>query len=158
MTIHKSQGKTFDRITIDIGSGAFSHGQVYVALSRSRAFNGIVLNNPIKDSDIIVDQRIIEFYKSKSISQHRELPIAYEDDDPILEELKKAIDSGESVKIVYRNFNGEISERVVSDICFTQEFDESSIVPQHIKAYRHLRNEERSLKINRIKNIERLQE
>lgn len=68
------------------------------------------------------------------------------------------MDSGESVKIVYGNFNGEISERVLSDICFTQKFDESSIVPQHIKAVCHLRNEERSFKIDRIIHIKKIQD
>jgi ATP-dependent exoDNAse (exonuclease V) alpha subunit len=63
MTIHKSQGKTFDKITIDIGSGAFAHGQIYVALSRCTTFEGIVLNNEIKEKDIIVDPRVVDFYK-----------------------------------------------------------------------------------------------
>ena len=40
VTIHKSQGKTFDRVVIDIGRGAFAHGQVYVALSRCTNFAG----------------------------------------------------------------------------------------------------------------------
>ena len=43
VTIHKSQGKTFDRVVIDIGRGAFAHGQVYVALSRCTSFAGIAL-------------------------------------------------------------------------------------------------------------------
>ena len=34
MTIHKSQGQTFDKVVIDLGRGAFAHGQTYVALSR----------------------------------------------------------------------------------------------------------------------------
>jgi len=62
MTIHKSQGKTFDKVVIDIGGGAFSHGQTYVALSRCKTLDGIVLNKEIKQSDIIVDKRIIDYY------------------------------------------------------------------------------------------------
>ena len=38
ITIHKSQGKTFDHVVVDVGNGAFAHGQVYVALSRCRSF------------------------------------------------------------------------------------------------------------------------
>lgn len=66
ITIHKSQGKTFDQIKIDLGRGAFEYGQTYVALSRCRTLNGIVLQNPIKPSDILVDPRIIDFYETKS--------------------------------------------------------------------------------------------
>ncbi|MEP7266707.1 MAG: AAA family ATPase [Saprospiraceae bacterium] len=65
ITIHKSQGKTFDKINIDLGHGAFEFGQTYVALSRCRTLNGIVLNRPLHPNDILVDPRINEFYESK---------------------------------------------------------------------------------------------
>jgi ATP-dependent exoDNAse (exonuclease V) alpha subunit len=64
MTIHKSQGKTFDKVLIDIGTGAFSHGQTYVALSRCKTLEGIVLNKEIRPADVIVDERVISYYKS----------------------------------------------------------------------------------------------
>lgn len=63
ITIHKSQGKTFDSVIIDVGYGAFAHGQVYVALSRCRTLEGVVLNTPIQKKDIIVNQRVAEYYK-----------------------------------------------------------------------------------------------
>jgi ATP-dependent DNA helicase PIF1 len=65
ITIHKSQGKTFDRVVIDLGKGAFEHGQTYVALSRCRTLGGIVLRQPIRPSDIMTDERVIDFYKSE---------------------------------------------------------------------------------------------
>ncbi len=61
ITIHKSQGQTFDKVIIDLGDGAFTHGQVYVALSRCRYLDGIILKRPIIHSDIIFDKRIYEF-------------------------------------------------------------------------------------------------
>lgn len=61
VTIHKSQGKTFDKVVIDLGHGAFAHGQLYVALSRCRSLDGIVLKSPIRSRDVIVDRRIVEF-------------------------------------------------------------------------------------------------
>lgn len=67
ITIHKSQGQTFDNVTIDVGGGAFAHGQIYVALSRCRTLEGITLNQRIKRSDIIVDKRIIEFYNKVTL-------------------------------------------------------------------------------------------
>lgn len=63
ITIHKSQGKTFDRIIIDLGRGAFEHGQTYVALSRCRSLEGIVLKQPLRMSDIRTDERIVAFYE-----------------------------------------------------------------------------------------------
>jgi ATP-dependent exoDNAse (exonuclease V) alpha subunit len=62
ITIHKSQGKTFDRVIIDLGGGAFESGQTYVALSRCRRLGGIYLKNKISPKDIFVDPAIVEFY------------------------------------------------------------------------------------------------
>jgi ATP-dependent exoDNAse (exonuclease V) alpha subunit len=62
LTIHKSQGLTFDKIIIDIGRGAFASGQLYVALSRCRSLEGIFLKKKMSMSDIIVDNDIIQFY------------------------------------------------------------------------------------------------
>lgn len=66
ITIHKSQGKTFDNIKIDLGKGAFEYGQTYVALSRCRTLGGIELLNKIRPRDIMVDPMIIDFYETKS--------------------------------------------------------------------------------------------
>lgn len=63
ITIHKSQGKTFDKVIIDLGKGAFEHGQTYVALSRCRTLEGIILKKRIQPKDIMVDDRIVDFYE-----------------------------------------------------------------------------------------------
>lgn len=61
VTIHKSQGQTYDRAIIDLGSRAFSAGQVYVALSRLTSLDGLFLTRAIRPSDIIVDERVRDF-------------------------------------------------------------------------------------------------
>ncbi len=61
ITIHKSQGKTFDRVVIDLGNGSFASGQTYVALSRCRTFEGIRLKKPIRKSDVKVDRQVHRF-------------------------------------------------------------------------------------------------
>ena len=60
ITVHKSQGLTFDRAIIDV-QRAFTHGQTYVALSRCRTLEGLVLNAPLPMSAIIRDGAVDEY-------------------------------------------------------------------------------------------------
>ncbi|WP_289871025.1 AAA family ATPase [uncultured Duncaniella sp.] len=64
LTIHKSQGLTFNNVIIDIGRGAFTGGQTYVALSRCRSFEGMTLRSTVADRDIFVNPAIINFSRS----------------------------------------------------------------------------------------------
>lgn len=61
VTIHKAQGKTFDRIIVDFDRGTFAHGQAYVALSRCTSLSGLVLTQPIQPRHLILDRRVIDF-------------------------------------------------------------------------------------------------
>ena len=63
MTIHKSQGMTLENYAIDLGSGAFGEGQVYVALSRAKSLESIQLRKPISMSDVKVHPVVREFYR-----------------------------------------------------------------------------------------------
>ncbi|HNI43107.1 MAG: AAA family ATPase [Chitinophagales bacterium] len=68
ITIHKSQGKTFEKIVVDLGyNGAFAPGQVYVALSRCTTLEGLVLRKPIKPQDIKIDERILRFAEQSQL-------------------------------------------------------------------------------------------
>jgi len=62
ITIHKSQGLTFEKAIID-AQGAFAHGQTYVALSRCKSLEGLVLKSKINSSQIISDSNVISFNK-----------------------------------------------------------------------------------------------
>lgn len=64
VTIHKSQGKTFDNVYVDFGQGTFAHGQAYVALSRCRSLSGLSLKKHVSPSHIKVDWRIVDFLKN----------------------------------------------------------------------------------------------
>lgn len=61
VTIHKSQGKTLERVVIDLGRGAFAPGQVYVALSRCRRLEDVVLARPLRPQELMVDPQIRAF-------------------------------------------------------------------------------------------------
>ncbi len=60
VTIHKSQGLTFDRCVID-AVDAFAHGQVYVALSRCKTLDGIVLSSPVRANGLGADPAVLNF-------------------------------------------------------------------------------------------------
>ncbi len=80
ITIHKSQGLTFEKAVIDAGK-AFAPGQVYVALSRCTSLEGMVLHSRINSNSLFADGRIVQFTKSI-------LPLA--DLQQELEQAKKA--------------------------------------------------------------------
>jgi len=61
VTIHKSQGATYERAIIDLGTRVFSPGQTYVALSRLTSLDGLYLTRPLRPSDIIVDENVRRF-------------------------------------------------------------------------------------------------
>lgn len=65
ITIHKSQGLTFDHAIID-ASASFSHGQTYVALSRCRTLEGLVLERPLTPNAIINDVTVNEYMRRQS--------------------------------------------------------------------------------------------
>lgn len=61
VTIHKSQGATYERAIVDLGSRVFSPGQTYVALSRLTSLEGLYLTRPLRPNDIIVDPNVRRF-------------------------------------------------------------------------------------------------
>lgn len=94
ITIHKSQGLTFDQINLHTGTGAFVNGQLYTALSRCRSLDGINLKRRIKKTDIIEDKRLIDFYKS--------LVNDYDNKETENSEIQKP----EKIKTEYRKLKG----------------------------------------------------
>jgi ATP-dependent exoDNAse (exonuclease V) alpha subunit len=61
VTIHKSQGKSYERAIVDLGQRSFAPGQSYVALSRITALDGLYMTRPLRPSDIIVDENVTRF-------------------------------------------------------------------------------------------------
>jgi len=69
ITIHKSQGQTYNSVAIDMGYGAFVHGHTYVGLSRSKSIEGLYLKRKISREDIIVEPKITNFMKSQELNK-----------------------------------------------------------------------------------------
>ena len=134
VTIHKSQGKTFDHLHLDIGNGIFAAGQLYVALSRCTSFDGLSLEKPLSFRHILCDERIVDFIHL--LSGNVKL-----DNKNKIRLLQKAAFNHQKLEIIYQKNNGETSKRI--------------IIPTHIKgenvqAFCIHRQEQRSFNINRI--------
>ncbi|BAP29978.1 helicase [Chryseobacterium sp. StRB126] len=93
VTIHKSQGLTFDRVIIDAGR-SFASGQVYVALSRCRTLNGIVLKSEISQNAIFRDHRIEDFQNSTNVNDGLLPIIEHEKYDYTLHKVQMTVDAG----------------------------------------------------------------
>ncbi len=74
VTIHKSQGLSFDRVCVDLGNGAFAAGQLYVALSRCRSLEGLFLKRRLRRKDAMVREEVLRFYEQmNNLDEIREL-------------------------------------------------------------------------------------
>ena len=62
VTIHNAQGKTLDRVFVDLGTGAFAPGQVYVAISRVRSMQDLRQARPILEVEVRCDPTVTRFY------------------------------------------------------------------------------------------------
>jgi len=109
ITIHKSQGKTFEHAVIDFGRGMFAHGQAYVALSRCVSLDGLSLTRAMRRSDILMDWRVVKFLTGHQYKlSDRALPLS----EKILL-INEAIAGGKNLELTYLKATDEKSRRVV---------------------------------------------
>lgn len=148
VTIHKSQGKTFDRVVIDVGRGTFAHGQVYVALSRCTSFRGMVLAAPIRREHIRMDWRVVKFltrFQYKKADERTSLV----DRRRTVEE---AAASGRELDIVYLKPDDTKTRRRILPLGVEiMEFKGKSF--EGLRALCRLRGEERVFRIDRMLEI-----
>ena len=149
VTIHKSQGKTFDRIVVDLERGAFAAGQTYVALSRCTSFEGIVLKRPIARRSIRADWRIRKFLTGHRYREAEAAMPAQAKADAI----RRAIETGDEIAMTYLRPDDTRSERIVAPISVGPEsYAGRSFVG--MRAFCLLRGEERTFRVDRILALE----
>ncbi len=113
ITVHKSQGLTFDKAALDV-SQVFLPGQAYVALSRLRSLNGLVLLSPIRMNGMVTDQEILEFAKNKSTQDVLDHNLQAQSLQYLYVELKSRFDLLELTQLWYK-----LSTSFVGDVAST---------------------------------------
>jgi hypothetical protein len=145
VTIHKSQGKTFDRVVIDIGRGTFASGQTYVGLSRCTSFEGIRLKVPIKRQHIRTDPRIYKFLTSHAYKKAAE-SLTFEDK---LAMIEQAIANKKKLEMTYLKANDTKSKRVIVPLTVGEEDYQGKKFPG-MMAYCTKLKEDRMFHVGRI--------
>lgn len=145
VTIHKSQGKTFDKVIIDMGNGAFACGQTYVALSRCRSLEGIFLKRPIRKSDIRMDFNIVKFLTQHQYSlSERDLPLKEK-----MLIINNAIKNKSALEITYLKPDDTKSRRFIKPF-FLGEREYEGKVFTGVEAYCASKKENRVFRVDRI--------
>jgi ATP-dependent DNA helicase PIF1 len=148
ITIHKSQGKTFDKVVIDIGRGTFAHGQMYVALSRCTSLKGIVLKQSIQKKHIWTDFQVMDFLTQYQYNKADETCSL----ENRLKIVQEAIDTHRPLKIVYLKPSDEKSQRTIQPLTLGEmEFQGKHYLG--LRAFCFTRNAERTFRVDRILEI-----
>jgi ATP-dependent DNA helicase PIF1 len=145
ITIHKSQGKTFDKVILDIGRGTFTSGQLYVALSRCTKLDGLILKKQIRKQNIWIDYHVVKFVTSFQYDKSEsELPL-----EEKISLIQNAIDSEAKLEITYLKSNDEKSARVIIPHAIGEmEYQEKKFIG--VSGYCLTRKEERTFRVDRI--------
>ena len=148
ITIHKSQGKTFEKTVIDIGNGTFSHGQTYVALSRCTSLDGIVLKKPIQKKHVLMDWKIVQFLtKYQYALSDKKMPL--QEKTRLLEQAAK---NKTPIEITYLKNSDQKSKRTIQPT-FVGQLDYQGKKFLGVDAYCFSRQDNRVFRIDRILEI-----
>ncbi|NCP62711.1 MAG: AAA family ATPase [Alphaproteobacteria bacterium] len=148
ITVHKSQGKTFDKAVIDLGDNVFSSGQTYVALSRCTSLEGLSLRQPVLKKHIRTDPRVVEFLTAHQYKvANKTLPVNHK-----MHILGQAADQKKTLSIIYLQSNGIKTARRIEP----QEVKEMTYQGQPyqgVKAYCQLAEKQIIFQVHQILEI-----
>jgi ATP-dependent DNA helicase PIF1 len=151
ITIHKSQGKTFEKVVIDIGRGTFAHGQVYVALSRCTRLSGIILSKPIQKHHILMDYRVVKFL-TRFQYQKAEESFGYADKVRLIREVMQ---KNRDLEIVYLKPDDTKSRRRIRPES-VEQMEYRGREFEGLRAFCYERQDHRHFRIDRILEIKSL--
>ena len=150
ITIHKSQGKTFDKVVIDIGRGTFAHGQMYVALSRCTSLGGLILSQPIRKQHILMDYRVVNFLTRFQYRKAEER-LSHQEKTRL---VREAIAQKEDLEIVYLKPDDTKSRRRIRpEALGPMEYQGKPF--EGLRAYCYERKDSRTFRLDRMLDITR---
>lgn len=145
ITIHKSQGKTYDHVVIDLRAGIFAPGQAYVALSRCRTLEGIFLKGAFKKNHVMMDYKVVHFLTKLQYARS-EKTLSKEDKTAV---IQKAIEEGTKLLITYLKANDQKSTRTIQP-SYVGEMEYKDTTYLGVEAFCMTRNETRVFRVDRI--------
>lgn len=149
ITIHKSQGKTFERVILDLSRGMFAPGQAYVALSRCVSLEGLSLTRPFKKSYCFTDREMVKFL-TKYQYELTEKNISLEQKRYLIEE---AIKTNSFLEILYLKPNGDKTRRIIKPYQLGKmQYNGKSFLG--LEGYCQMRKEDRIFRVDRILELQ----
>lgn len=145
VTIHKAQGKTFDRVILDIGRGTFAPGQLYVGLSRCTSLEGLVLKRPILKRHVFMDWSVVRFMTRFQYEKSEAVMSL----DEKIRQITNAIKNQQPLEIVYLKSSDIKSQRKIFPRQIGQmEYNDRPFLG--VEAYCYTRREDRVFRVDRI--------
>lgn len=153
ITVHKSQGLTFNQVSIDFTGGVFAGGQTYVALSRCTSLQGITLKTPIRKQDIFVRAEVVQFSRQYNNPAMIERAMQEGQADRLYHDAIKAFDKGD-FSLFLDHFFKAIHSRYDIEKPLSRRFirHKLEIINKQKKQIEHLQQEKK----DRDKTLKRL--